>query len=100
LTDAEILKIPGVGPATVRIVREILNDGRSATVERAVAARGKAREIEQSRPLRQNFLSAPMVGKVLREPKRGAVKREEYGGDFQMHSRGRDGSDTGGPREE
>ena len=94
LTDAELLKIPGVGPATVRVVREILNDGRSATVERAIAASGKAREIEQRAPLRQNFLSAAMVEKVLREPKRGAVKREEYGGDFQMHSRGSDGSDT------
>jgi len=94
LTDAQILKIPGVGQATLRIVREILNDGRSATVERAVAASGKAREIEQRAPLRQNFLSAAMVEKVLREPKRGAVKREEYGGDFQMHSRGSDGSDS------
>ena len=35
-----------------------------------------------------------MVRKVLSEPKRGAVKREEYLGDFQMHSRGSDGSDT------
>ena len=35
-----------------------------------------------------------MVRKVLSEPKRGAVKREEYLGDFQMHSRGSDGTDT------
>ena len=31
---------------------------------------------------------------MLAEPKRGAVRREEYLGDFQMHSRGSDGSDT------
>ena len=94
LTDAEILKIPGVGPATLRVVREALDEGRSPTVERAIAASGKAREIEQRAPLRQNFLSAAMVQKVLSEQKRWAVKREEYGGDFQMHSRGSDGADT------
>jgi histidinol phosphatase-like PHP family hydrolase len=94
LSHAEILKIPGVGPATMRIVREILDEGRSVTVERAIEASGKAREIAQRAPLRQNFLSAAMVQKVLSEPKRGAVKREDYGGDFQMHSRGSDGSDT------
>src|SRR5207237_5965838 len=41
-----------------------------------------------------NLLSAGMVERVLSEPKRGAVKRDEYGGDFQMHPRGGDGSDT------
>src|SRR5215213_4440985 len=81
LSDAEILKIPGVGPATMRIVREVLDEGRSPTVARAVAASGKQREIEQRAPLRNNFLSEAMVRKVLGEPKRGAVKPQEYGGD-------------------
>jgi putative hydrolase len=94
LTDAEILKIPGVGPATARVVREILQEGRSPTVERAVADSGKQREIEQREPLRRNFLSASMVQKVLAETRRGAVTREDYRGDFQMHSIGSDGSDT------
>jgi putative hydrolase len=94
LSDAEILKIPGVGPATMRVVREVLDEGQSPTVARAVAASGKQREIEQRAPLRTNFLSEAMVRKVLEEPKRGAVKPQEYGGDFQMHSRGSDGSDT------
>jgi histidinol phosphatase-like PHP family hydrolase len=94
LTDAEILKIPGVGPATMRIVREVLDEGRSPTVERAIAGSGKRREIEQRAPLRRNFLSEAMVRHVLAQPKRGAVTREQYGGDFQMHSRGSDGADT------
>jgi putative hydrolase len=94
LSEREILKIPGVGPATMRIVREFVDTRRSPTVERIVAESGKAKEIEQREPLRRNFLSAAMVQKVLAEPKRGAIRREEYGGDFQMHSRGSDGSDT------
>src|SRR5688572_32381223 len=94
LSDKEILKIPGVGPASLRVVREFLDTGESATVTRIVGESGKAKEIEARRALRRNFLSAAMVRKVLSEPKRGAVKREEYLGDFQMHSRGSDGSDT------
>ena len=94
LTVKEILAIPGVGTATLRIVREFLDTGTSATVARIVADSGKAKELEARQALRRNFLSAAMVLKVLSDRKRGAVTREDYGGDFQMHSRGSDGSDS------
>ena len=94
LTDADILKIEGVGPASLRVVREYLDTGESPTASRIVAGSGKSKEIEAERALRRHFLSAAMVRKVLSEPKRGAVKVEDYRGDFQMHSRGSDGSDT------
>jgi histidinol phosphatase-like PHP family hydrolase len=97
LTEREILKIPGIGPATMRIVREFLKVGRSPTVERVVSASVKADEIAGRQALRRNFLSLAMVRKILAEPPagyRGAVTREDYLGDFQMHSRGSDGADT------
>ncbi len=94
LSDREILAIPGVGPASLRIVREYLDGGDSGTVARIVGESGKAKEIEARRALRRNFLSAAMVQKVLSEPKRGAVRREDYLGDFQMHSHGSDGADS------
>jgi len=94
MSDREILAIPGIGPASLRVIREYLNSGSSGTVDRAVAESGKPREIAQRAPLRRNFLSAAAVASVLREPKRGAVKTSEYGGDFQMHSVGSDGADT------
>ena len=94
LADTEILAIPGVGPSTMRIIREYLDTGTSATVARIVAGSGKAAELETRQALRRNFLSAAMVQKVLSDRKRGAVAREDYGGDFQMHSRGSDGSDS------
>jgi histidinol phosphatase-like PHP family hydrolase len=94
LSDAEILAIPGVGPATLRIIREFLDRGESPTVARVISESGKASEIEARHELRRNFLSAAMVKKVLSETRKGAVRREDYGGDFQMHSRGSDGSDT------
>lgn len=94
LTEKDILKIPGVGPASLRVVREFLDAGASSTVDRLVRESGKANEIDARRALRRHFLSAAMVRKVLSEPKRGALKREDYLGDFQMHSRGSDGADT------
>jgi putative hydrolase len=94
LTDQEILKIANVGPATLRIVREYLDAGESPTVDRIIAESGKQADIEQRRAMRKNFLSAAMVERVLSEARPGAVSRDEYGGDFQMHSRGSDGSDS------
>ena len=94
LTEADILEIPGVGPASLRIIREFLESGESPTVARAVSESAKTAEIEARQALRRNFLSAAMVKKVLTETKRGAVTRDDYGGDFQMHSRGSDGSDS------
>ena len=95
LTEKEILKIAGVGPASLRVVREFLDAGESPTVDAHRRARAaKPKRSRRGALLRRNFLSAAMVRKVLAEPKRGAVKREEYFGDFQMHSRGSDGTDT------
>ena len=65
-------------------------DGSSASSRKA----GRRRRLKRAEALRRNFLSAAMVQKVLSEPKRGAVTTEDYGGDFQMHSRGSDGADT------
>ena len=95
LSDREILAIPGVGPATLRIVREFL-DGRRIADGRADRVGEREGEGDRgARALRRNFLSAAMVQKVLSGAQSEApVRREDYGGDFQMHSRGSDGSDT------
>jgi histidinol phosphatase-like PHP family hydrolase len=93
LSDRQILEIPGIGPASLRIVREYLDAGESGTVARILRESGKADVIDARRALRRNFLSEAMVRKVLTEPRKGAVAREAYGGDFQMHSRGSDGTD-------
>ena len=94
LTDKEILKIPGVGPASLRIAREVIETGSSPTAARIVAESGKTKEIAARHALRRNFLSAAMVHRVLTEPKSGVVGIVDYLGDFQMHSRGSDGADS------
>jgi len=97
LSEREILKIPGIGPASARIIREFLQEGQSPTVERIVTENGKAREIATRAEFRRNFLSMAMVQTVLAAAPaqfRGALTRSDYLGDFQMHSRGSDGADT------
>src|SRR6187431_2036996 len=52
-----LAKVPGVGPASERVIFEVLDGGRSPTVDRAVAASGRAADIERRRGLRAHFLS-------------------------------------------
>lgn len=89
--DGTLRKIPNVGPSSLRVVYEVLQSGRSATVERAIDESGKTAEIARSRELRGNFLSSAQVAEVLRfEPNRGLGVRD-YRGDLQMHSEYSDG---------
>lgn len=94
LTDKDILKIPGVGSASLRVVREYLDSGGSPTVDRIVTGSAKQKDVAMRRGLRRNYLSAAMVHKVLSQSKRGAVGLKDYKGDFQMHSTGSDGADS------
>jgi histidinol phosphatase-like PHP family hydrolase len=95
LTDASgaIPKIPGIGPASTRVIMEMLRSGQSETVERAIAASGKEDEISRRRALRRGFLSRAEVVRVLRLPS-AAVGVRDYRGDLQMHSTWSDGVDT------
>jgi histidinol phosphatase-like PHP family hydrolase len=89
--DGTLRKIPNVGPSSLRVVNEVLQTGRSDTVERAVSESGKASEVTRSRELRGNFLSSAQVAEVLRfEPERG-LRLSDYRGDLQMHSEYSDG---------
>jgi putative hydrolase len=88
-----IPKIPGIGPASTRVIMEVLQSGRSETVERAIAANGKDEEIARRRSLRRAFLSRAEVVRVLRMPS-DAVGVRDYLGDVQMHSTWSDGVAT------
>src|SRR6185295_5043130 len=44
--DGTLKKIPNVGPASTRVILEVLQTGSSPTVERAVAESGQASDIE------------------------------------------------------
>ena len=83
--------IPGIGPTTDRIAREVIHDGTSAFVERAVAESGQPEKVAALRALRQHFLSRAAVQEIL--GRRGEPSVEKYRGDFQMHSVWSDGAE-------
>jgi histidinol phosphatase-like PHP family hydrolase len=92
LVEANTFKaIPGIGPTTDRLARELIQDGRSAFVEKAVREAGKEEQVATLRGLRRHFLSRAAVAEVV--ARRGAPSRRKYRGDFQMHSVWSDGAE-------
>jgi putative hydrolase len=93
LVESNTLRaVPGIGPTTDRIARELVYDGSSSLVERAVEESGKADDIAALRRLRHGFLSNAAVREIL--SRRIPPSREQYRGDFQMHSVWSDGAET------
>ena len=84
-----------IGPSSTRILTEFAADGRSATVEAAVARSPRGAEVLRGRAMRQNFLSQHAMGLALslRLPA-SVVKVSSFRGDFQMHSTWSDGAET------
>lgn len=83
--------IPGIGPTTDRIAREVIHDGTSAFVEQSVEESGKAGKVAALRSLRHHFLSRAVVKEIIGRP--GGPSVEKYRGDFQMHSVWSDGAE-------
>lgn len=92
--DRTLAKISGIGPASTRIILEVLDNGSSVTVERAVALSQRRDEIEQRRAWRSHFLSRAEVLRILRDPSFAGPGLTEYRGDLQMHSEWSDGAPT------
>jgi histidinol phosphatase-like PHP family hydrolase len=98
LVEANTFKaIPGIGPTTDRIARELIEDGTSTFVDRAVREAGKEQQAAGLHALRQHFLSRAAVNEILGRPAKalyaGAPTLAKYRGDFQMHSVWSDGAE-------
>jgi putative hydrolase len=97
LTDEGTLqKIPQIGPASTRVILEVLRDGTSATVDQAVdAAEPRTRaDILRRRGLRSNFLSRAAAEAAMRTDAPGVPERSDVRCDLQMHSDWSDGGQT------
>jgi putative hydrolase len=93
LIEANTFKaVPGIGPTTDRIARELIYDGMSAFVEETIRAAGQDEAIAKLRGFRQHFISRATMEEVL--ARGGPPSRARYRGDFQMHSVWSDGSET------
>ena len=92
--DGTLRKIPNIGPASSRVILEILQTGTSATVERAIEESGQTADIERRRDLRGHFLSRAQVLAALKNRKLVGPTIDDYRGDLQMHSTWSDGSQS------
>ena len=92
ITSNTFKSIPGIGPTTDRIARELILEGHSAFIERAIAESGKADAIARLRNTRHHYLSRAAVAQIV--GRAGAPSKKRYRGDFQMHSIWSDGEET------
>jgi putative hydrolase len=92
--DGTLARIPRVGPASTRVVLEVLRTGGSAIVEQAVDASGKRAEVDRRRAFRHNFLSGAAVRAALEAEDLTGPRLADYRGDLQMHSTWSDGSQS------
>jgi hypothetical protein len=84
--DGALPRIPGIGPGSTRVIREILETGASPTVEAAVLQSDNRDDIQRRRTLRSHFLSRAEVRRVLGNTAFHGPTIEQYRGDLQMHS--------------
>ena len=88
-------EIQYVGPSSARIITELVEHSRSATVEAALAASSGRHRVDAQRRLRDRFLSHFAMQQVLAQPLGGRlVGRAQFRGDFQMHSTYSDGGES------
>jgi histidinol phosphatase-like PHP family hydrolase len=94
IDNGQLPRIHGIGPASTRIILEVLEHGYSPTVERAIDASGQRQEIARRRALRTGFLSRAEVLRLLSIDVPDIVGVDDYHGDCQMHSTWSDGVET------
>ena len=92
--DDALLTIHGIGPASARIIREVLETGGSSIVERAVDEAGQTDLIRTRRRLRERFLSRAAVVAACEDPSLTGVSLTDQRGEFHMHSEWSDGVPT------
>ena len=92
--NGTLQKIPSIGPASTRVILEVLGTGASATVEKAVEASPHRADVLRRRGLRSNFLSRAAALAAMRTDKPLAPALTDYHADLQMHSDWSDGSQT------
>jgi putative hydrolase len=94
--DGTLQKIPSIGPASTRVILEVLRDGTSPIVDKAIeAAEKKTRDdILRRRGLRSHFLSRAAADAAMKSRKPNAPTRADVRCDLQMHSDWSDGGQT------
>ena len=85
-----------IGPSSARVITELLEQGRSPAVEKALASAtpATAKEIETKRRIQRGFLSHFAMLQALAMPAEPRiVAKADFRGDFQMHTTYSDGTE-------
>ena len=84
-----------IGPSSARIITELVEQGRSPSVEAAIAKSPRPSQVTSKREFRGAYLSHFAMQAALAAPLgKDVIARGEYRGDFQMHSTWSDGGET------
>jgi histidinol phosphatase-like PHP family hydrolase len=94
--DGTLRKIAHIGPASTRVILEVLQGGASPTVDAALANAEPAirSDVLRRRTLRSNFLSRAAADEAMRSSQPHAASRADVRCDLQMHSDWSDGVQT------
>ena len=76
--DGTLPRIPGIGPGSTRVIREILETGVSPTIEQAIEHSERRADIQRRRELRSHFLSRAEVRRVLADSGFEGPTAEQY----------------------
>jgi len=88
-------EIEFIGPASTKIVTELVQQGGSPTVDAAMAKSTKASQVMARRQYRRAYLSHfALEQAVAARLQKDVVGRADYRGDFQMHSTWSDGGES------
>ncbi|HEU4939854.1 MAG TPA: DNA polymerase/3'-5' exonuclease PolX [Vicinamibacterales bacterium] len=84
-----------IGPSSARIITEVVELGRSPSVEAALAKSTRPSQVTSKREFRGAYLSHFAMQSALAAPLgNDVIARGDYRGDFQMHSTWSDGGET------
>ena len=84
-----------IGPSSARIITEVVEQGRSPSVESAIAKSPRPSQVTSRREFRGAYLSHFAMQRALAAPfGKRVIARADYRGDFQMHSTWSDGGET------
>jgi histidinol phosphatase-like PHP family hydrolase len=94
--EGNLQKIPHIGPASTRVILEVLATGTSPTVDAALdnAAPKTRADVLRRRGLRSHFLSRAAADAAMRARQPEAASRADVLCDLQMHSDWSDGVQT------
>jgi histidinol phosphatase-like PHP family hydrolase len=88
-------EVPFVGPASARIITEVVEQGRSPSVDAAVGKAARTSDVTSRRRYRGGYLSHFAMQRALSTSLgEHVVSRADYRGDFQMHSTWSDGAES------